>query len=142
MPGSATRNRRSRCGPLHDPSEHLTLSAIHVALHAEVLLHRDRDYIVRGGRVELVDEFTGRVADNRRWPHGIQPAVEAKEGVDVRPDGVVLGSIPVQHFVRLWPRLAGMTATAEPAAAEFQRVLRADDGGLSAEPPVRAGGRA
>ncbi len=108
------------CGPLHAPSEHLTLSAIHVALHAEVLLQRDRDYIVRGGRVELVDEFTGRVADNRRWPHGIQPAVEAKEGLDIRPDGVVLGSIPIQHFVRLWPRLAGMTATAEPAAAEFR----------------------
>jgi preprotein translocase subunit SecA len=108
------------CGPLHAPAQHLTLAAIHVALHAEVLLQRDRDYIVRGGRIELVDEFTGRVADNRRWPHGIQPAVEAKEGVEVRPEGAVLGSIPIQHFVRLWPRLAGMTATAEPAAAEFR----------------------
>ena len=108
------------CGPLHDPEQHLTLAAIHVALHAEVLLARDRDYIVRAGRVELVDEFTGRVADNRRWPHGIQPAVEAKEGLEVRPEGAVLGSIPIQHFVRLWPRLAGMTATAEPAAGEFR----------------------
>ena len=108
------------CGPLHDPRQHLTLSAIHVALHAEVLLKRDRDYIVRGGRIELVDEFTGRVAENRRWPHGIQPAVEAKEGVEVRPEGAVLGSIPIQHFVRLWPRLAGMTATALPAAEEFR----------------------
>ena len=108
------------CGPLHDPRQHLTLAAIHVALHAEVLLRRDRDYIVRGGRIELVDEFTGRVADNRRWPHGIQPAVEAKEGVEVRPEGAVLGSIPIQHFVRLWPRLAGMTATAVPAAEEFR----------------------
>jgi preprotein translocase subunit SecA len=62
------------CGPLHDPAQYLLLAAIHVALHAEVLLARDRDYIVRGGRVEFVDEFTGRVADNRRWPHGIQPA--------------------------------------------------------------------
>jgi len=108
------------CGPLHDSERHLTLAAVHVALHAEVLLARDRDYIVRRGRVELIDEFTGRVADNRRWPHGIQPAVEAKEGVDVRPEGAVLGSIPVQHFVRLWPKLAGMTATAEPAAEEFR----------------------
>ena len=107
------------CGPLHDPEQHLTLAAIHVALHAEVLLARDRDYIVRGGRIELVDEFTGRVADNRRWPHGIQPAVEAKEGLETRPEGVVLGSIPLQHFVRLWPRLAGMTATAVPSAVEF-----------------------
>ncbi|MFO7694353.1 MAG: accessory Sec system translocase SecA2 [Vicinamibacterales bacterium] len=108
------------CGPLHAPEQQLTLAAIHVALHAEVLLRRDRDYIVRGGRIELVDEFTGRVADNRRWPHGIQPAVEAKEGVEVRPEGAVLGSIPIQHFVRLWPRLAGMTATAVPAAEEFR----------------------
>jgi preprotein translocase subunit SecA len=107
------------CGPLHDPAEHLSLSAIHVALHARVLLARDRDYIVRAGRIEIVDEFTGRVADNRRWPHGIQPAVEAKEGVEVRAEGVVLGSVPIQHFVRLWPRLSGMTATAVPAAGEF-----------------------
>jgi preprotein translocase subunit SecA len=108
------------CGPLHDPGQQLMLSAIHVALHAEVLLKRDRDYIVRSGRIDLVDEFTGRVADNRRWPHGIQPAVEAKEGVEVRREGAVLGSIPIQHFVRLWPRLAGMTATAVPAAEEFR----------------------
>jgi preprotein translocase subunit SecA len=112
--------KRLRCEPLHEPSQHLLLSAIHVALHAEALLHRDRDYIVRGGRVELVDEFTGRVADNRRWPHGIQPAVEAKEGVEVRTEGTVLGSIPIQHFVRLWPKIAGMTATAVPSAIEFK----------------------
>ncbi|HEY3382767.1 MAG TPA: accessory Sec system translocase SecA2 [Vicinamibacterales bacterium] len=98
---------------------HLTLSALHVALHAQALLARDRDYIIRDGRVELVDEFTGRVADNRRWPHGIQAAVEAKEGVPVRPEGRILGSIPVQHFVGLYPRIAGMTATAVPAAEEL-----------------------
>jgi len=108
------------CGPLHAPEQRLLLAAIHVALHAEVLLQRDRDYIVRDGRIELVDEFTGRVADNRRWPHGIQPAVEAKEGLDIRAEGTVLGSIPIQHFVRLWPKLAGMTATAVPSAVEFR----------------------
>ena len=105
---------------LHEPQNHLLLSAVHVALHAERLLQRDRDYIVRSGRVELVDEFTGRVAENRRWPHGIQPAVEAKEGVEVRLEGEILGSIPIQHFVRLYPKIAGMTATAVPAAEEFQ----------------------
>ena len=108
------------CGPLHAPKQHLLLAAIHVALHAEVLLHRDRDYIVRDGHIELVDEFTGRVADNRRWPHGIQPAVEAKERVEIRIEGTVLGSIPIQHFVRLWPKIAGMTATAVPSAVEFK----------------------
>ena len=107
------------CKPLHLPEQQTLLAAVHVALHALVLLHRDRDYIVRRGRIELVDEFTGRVADNRRWPHGIQPAIEAKEGLDVQPEGRVLGSIPVQHFVRLWPKIAGMTATAEPSAVEL-----------------------
>ena len=105
---------------LHQPENRLLLSAVHVALHAETLLRRDRDYIVRAGRIDLVDEFTGRVADNRRWPHGIQPAVEAKEGVEVRPEGAILGSIPVQHFVKLYPKIAGMTATAVPSAEEFE----------------------
>ena len=105
---------------LSSPAQHLLLSAVHVALHALALLRRDRDYIVRDGRIELVDEFTGRVADNRRWPHGIHPAVEAKEGVPVSAEGRILGSIPIQHFVRRYPRLAGMTATAAPAAEEFK----------------------
>ena len=107
------------CRPLHLPGQQTLLAGIHVALHALVLLHRDRDYIVRRGRIELVDEFTGRVAENRRWPHGIQPAIEAKEGLEVQPEGKVLGSIPIQHFVRLWPKIAGMTATAEPSAIEL-----------------------
>jgi preprotein translocase subunit SecA len=123
---------------LDRPEQNLLLSAVHVALHAEILLKRDRDYIVRDGRVELVDEFTGRVAENRRWPHGIQPAVEAKEGVEVRPEGKILGSIPIQHFVRLYPKIAGMTATAVPAAAEFQQFF-----GLTTVvfPPNRPGAR-
>jgi preprotein translocase subunit SecA len=107
------------CRPLHLPGQQTLLAGIHVALHALVLLHRDRDYIVRRGRIELVDEFTGRVAENRRWPHGIQPAIEAKEGLEVQTEGKVLGSIPIQHFVRLWPKIAGMTATAEPSAVEL-----------------------
>ena len=111
---------------LDDPSKHLLLSAVHVALHAEALLRRDRDYVVRDGpgklvkQVELVDEWTGRVAENRRWPHGIQPAVEAKEGLAVRPEGRILGSIPMQHFIRQYRAIAGMTATAETAAEEFR----------------------
>jgi len=114
------RNVGARLGKALDhPSNHLLLSAVHVALHAEALLRRDRDYVVRDGTVELVDEWTGRVAENRRWPHGIQPAVEAKEGVEVRAEGRILGSIPMQHFIRQYARLAGMTATAESAAEEF-----------------------
>ncbi len=123
---------------LDHPSQHLLLSAVHVALHAHALLRRDRDYVVRDGLVELVDEWTGRVAENRRWPHGIQPAVEAKERLAVRREGRILGSIPMQHFIRQYPRLAGMTATAESAAEEFQMFF-----GLETVvfPPNRTSGR-
>jgi preprotein translocase subunit SecA len=109
-----------KCGSLHDPKNLLLFTSVNVALHAEVLLHRDIDYIVRDGKIELVDEFTGRVADKRRWPHGIQMAVEAKEKVKLQPEGRIYGSITLQHFLRLYPKMAGMTATAEPAAEEFK----------------------
>jgi preprotein translocase subunit SecA len=106
-------------GPLFS-TENLTLHAqVRNALHALHLLQRDVDYIVRGGKIELVDDFTGRVADRRRWPDGLHGAIEAKEGVRPQPEGQVLGSITLQHFLRLYPRLAGMTATAEPAAEEL-----------------------
>jgi preprotein translocase subunit SecA len=115
------RTASTRLGvKLDHPSNQLLLSAVHVAIHAEALLRRDRDYVVRDNGVELVDEWTGRVAENRRWPHGIQPAVEAKEGLEVRAEGRILGSIPMQHFIRQYKMLAGMTATAETAAEEFQ----------------------
>ncbi|HEX5719040.1 MAG TPA: accessory Sec system translocase SecA2, partial [Thermoanaerobaculia bacterium] len=89
------------------------------ALHAEALLKRDVDYIVRGGRIELVDELTGRVAENRQWPDGLQAALEAKEGLRWQPEGKIFGSITVQHFLRKYPRLCGMTGTAKPAAREL-----------------------
>jgi preprotein translocase subunit SecA len=107
------------CGNLFIESNRLLLTGINLALHARVLLHRDIDYIVRNGRIELVDEFTGRLAERRRWPDGIQPAVEAKENLVIQPQGHVLGSIALQHFVKLYPRLCGMTATAQAAADEF-----------------------
>ncbi|MER7168117.1 accessory Sec system translocase SecA2 [Micromonospora sp. NPDC000207] len=88
------------------------LSAVNVALHAHALLHRDVDYIVRDGSVELIDEMRGRVAQRRRWPDGLQAAVEAKEGLDASAEGEVLGTIAVQAFVGLYPKLCGMTATA------------------------------
>jgi len=88
------------------------LSAIHVALHAHALLHRDVDYIVRGGAVELIDEMRGRVAQRRRWPDGLQAAVEAKEGLTATAEGEVLATITVQAFVARYRTLCGMTATA------------------------------
>jgi preprotein translocase subunit SecA len=96
------------------------LAAVRNAMHAEFLLDRDVDYIVRNGRVELVDELTGRVVDDRQWPDGLQAAIEAKEGLDLQPEGRILGSITMQHFMLSYPRLAGMTATAQPAAEELK----------------------
>lgn len=88
------------------------LFAVNVALHAHALVQRDVDYIVRNGTVELVDEFRGRVAQRRRWPDGLQAAVEAKEGLDATAEGEVLGTITIQSYLSLYPHVCGMTATA------------------------------
>ena len=104
-------------------TENVSLAAaVRNALHAEVLLRRDVDYIVRGGGVELVDELTGRVAENRHWPDGLQAAVEAKEGLTLGAEGRILGSITLQHLARLYPRLSGMTATARSSAEELREI--------------------
>jgi preprotein translocase subunit SecA len=107
------------CGNLYEADNQELLADVRNALHAEHLLARDRDYIVRDGRVELVDDFTGRVADRRQWPDGLQGAVEVKERVQLKSEGRILGSITMQHFVRGYPRLCGMTATARLAAEEL-----------------------
>jgi len=104
---------------LHDGTNLVLLTELNCALHAHVLLRRDVDYIVRNGRVEIVDEFTGRVVADRHWPDGLQAALEAKEGLARRPDGRILGSLTLQHFLRGYPRLCGMTGTARSAAGEF-----------------------
>ncbi|PZF98989.1 accessory Sec system translocase SecA2 [Micromonospora deserti] len=97
---------------LYDEEHVEQLSAVNVALHAHALLHRDVDYIVRDGSVELIDEMRGRVAQRRRWPDGLQAAVEAKEGLDATAEGEVLGTIAVQAYIGLYPMVCGMTATA------------------------------
>jgi preprotein translocase subunit SecA len=106
------------------PENMLLLSQLYQALHAQVLLRRDVDYIVREGRVEIVDEFTGRVVEDRHWPHGLQAAVEAKEGLAIQAEGLIRGSITLIHFAQLYPKLAGMTATAQAAAEEFTEFYR------------------
>ena len=106
-------------GRLHDTRNLAVLADLQNALHAEFLLERDVDYIVRHGVVELVDDFTGRVADRRQWPDGLQAAIEAKEGLRVTREGRILSSITVQHYLRSYPRLCGMTATAQSGAEEL-----------------------
>jgi preprotein translocase subunit SecA len=107
------------CGNLHDEANYTLLTELNCALHAHALLKRDVDYIVRGRRIELVDELTGRVVHDRHWPDGLQSALEAKEGLEAGVDGQILGTITLQHFLGGYERLCGMTGTAEDAAAEL-----------------------
>ena len=109
------------CGGLHSAENLSILTELNCALHARALLRRDVDYIVRDGRIAIVDEFTGRVVTDRHWPDGLQAALEAKEGLARRPDGRILGSITLQRFLRGYPRLCGMTGTARASAAELQQ---------------------
>ena len=107
------------CGDLHAEENLDLLTQVNLALHAEHLIHRDVDYIVRKGRVEIVDEFTGRVVEDRHWPDGIQAAVEAKEKLRLGSGGWILGQITLQHFLSQYPNLCGMTATAQASADEL-----------------------
>jgi preprotein translocase subunit SecA len=106
-------------GSLHAEGNLGILTELNCALHARALLHRDVDYIVRDRRIQLVDEFTGRVVRDRHWPDGLHAALEAKEGLPRSGDGRILGSITLQHFLGLYPRLCGMTGTAQGAAREL-----------------------
>ena len=114
------------CGNLFTAANIRTQAELRNALHAETLLRRDVDYLVRDGRIELVDELTGRVAENRHWPDGLQAAIEAKEGLHPQPEGRILGSITIQHLIERYPRLCGMTATASSAATELAEVYDLD----------------
>lgn len=107
------------CGDLYAPANLQSMTELNLALHARMLMQRDVDYIVRDSRVEIVDEFTGRVMEDRHWPDGLQAAIEAKEGVRPSKEGRVLGSITLQHFLLQYPHLCGMTATSESAADEL-----------------------
>lgn len=103
--------------------ENLSLhTAVQDALHAHALLRRDVDYIVQGGAIESVDEFKGRVARDRRWPAGLHTAIEAKEGVALKTQGRILGSITLQNLIALYPSVCGMTGTAATQAEELRSI--------------------
>ena len=90
-----------------------------VALKAKELYKRDKDYIVQGGEVKIVDEFTGRILEGRRWSEGIHQAIEAKEGVKIKEENQTLATITLQNYFRMYDKLAGMTGTAQTEAAEL-----------------------
>jgi preprotein translocase subunit SecA len=107
------------CGNLFEPRNLRLHTAVQDALHAHALLRRDVDYLVKDGAIEMVDEFKGRVALNRRWPAGLHTAVEAKEQVAPKTQGMILGSTTVQDLIALYPRVCGMTGTAMTQSREF-----------------------
>ena len=104
---------------LYDFENTQVVHHLNQALRANMIYRRDTDYIVRDGKVIIIDEFTGRMMDGRRWSEGLHQAVEAKEGVDIMPENQTLASITFQNYFRLYPKLAGMTGTAATEAAEF-----------------------
>jgi preprotein translocase subunit SecA len=110
------------CGSLHDERNYRLLTQLNCALHARALLRRDVDYLVGDGGIGIIDELTGRVVPDRHWPDGLQAALEAKEGIEGQSDGRILGSITMQHFLQNYPRLCGMTGTAQPAAIELREL--------------------
>ncbi|MNU41782.1 preprotein translocase subunit SecA [compost metagenome] len=112
------------CGNLYDSHNNDLLSSLNCALHADTLLKKDVDYIVRDGKIELIDEYTGRVAENRHLPEGLQAALAAKEGLQLLDGGKILGTITLQHFISLYPKICGMTATAHASAMEFEAIYQ------------------
>ena len=96
------------------------------ALRAEVLFKRDKDYVVRGDEVVIVDEFTGRLMPGRRYSGGLHQALEAKEGVLVQKESKTLATITFQNYFRMYQKLAGMTGTALSNAEEFDKVYKLD----------------
>ena len=94
------------------------------AMRAQYLFHRNKDYLVQGGKVVIVDEFTGRLMPGRRWSDGLHQAVEAKESVRVEPENVTYATITLQNYFRMYKKLAGMTGTALTEAEEFSKIYK------------------
>ncbi|NGM83171.1 accessory Sec system translocase SecA2 [Paenibacillus sp. 7124] len=120
--GAAKAESLLGCGNLYDSHNSHLLTSLNCALHVESLLKKDVDYIVRDGKIELIEEYTGRVAENRYLPDGLQAALAAKEGLQWNAGGKILGTITLQHFISLYPRICGMTATAHASAMEFENI--------------------
>ncbi len=104
---------------LYDVENTQVVHHLDQALKAVVMFKRDTDYIVKDGKAIIIDEFTGRMMDGRRWSNGLHQAVEAKEGINIEPENQTMASITFQNYFRMYPKLSGMTGTAATEAAEF-----------------------
>jgi preprotein translocase subunit SecA len=113
-------------GSLYDIENVTLVHHINSAIKAHKLFQRDRDYIVKGGQVVIIDEFTGRMMPGRRYSEGLHQALEAKEHVEIQPENQTLASITFQNYFRLYDKLAGMTGTAATEASEFMDIYGLD----------------
>src|SRR5213080_694332 len=107
---------------LYDPRNAQLVNHLNQSLKAQSLFQRDVDYVVQDGEVKIVDEFTGRIMEGRRWSEGLHQAVEAKEGVAIQEEHVTLATITLQNYFRLYEKLAGMTGTAKTEEKEFVEI--------------------
>ena len=107
---------------LYDAANITLMHHVYAALRAHVLYHKDQHYVVQNNEVIIVDEFTGRLMQGRRWSDGLHQAVEAKEGCAIQRENQTLASITFQNFFRMYTKLSGMTGTADTEAYEFQQI--------------------
>ena len=111
---------------LYDPSNYGQVHFVENALKAQAIYQRDREYVVRAGEVVIVDEFTGRLMEGRRYSDGIHQAIEAKEGVQIKRETITYATITLQNYFRLYGKLSGMTGTAATEGEEFWKIYKLD----------------
>ena len=122
---------------LYDYENTQVVHHLNQALKANTVFKRDTDYIVKDDKVIIIDEFTGRMMDGRRWSDGLHQAVEAKEGVKIEPENQTLASITFQNYFRMYPKLSGMTGTAATEAAEFFDIYKMNVVSIPTNVPVQ-----
>jgi len=121
-PGIEKVERALRVENLYAPQNSQLVNHMIQAMRAQSLYNRDVEYVIQEGEVKIVDEFTGRIMEGRRWSEGLHQAVEAKEGVRIREEHVTLATITLQNYFRLYQKLAGMTGTAKTEEKEFVEI--------------------
>ena len=122
---------------LYDFENTQVVHHLNQALRANMMFKADTDYIVKDGKVIIIDEFTGRMMDGRRWSDGLHQAVEAKEGVAIEPENQTMASITFQNYFRMYPKIGGMTGTAATEAAEFYDIYKINVVSIPTNVPVQ-----
>jgi len=122
---------------LYDVENTMVVHHLDQALKANVMFKRDIDYIVNNDQIIIIDEFTGRMMEGRRWSNGLHQAVEAKEGVQIEPENQTMATITFQNFFRMYPKISGMTGTAATEAPEFFDIYKMNVVTIPTNVPVK-----